>query len=192
MFRSRIYNIIIYGTITFLLTICASYGYDDGFASARKIESAHFAIFLAAQVEYAQLAQKLNVTQVDRIMVDADAKAGPLSTLSEMLDILFLRVCNTLDMQLYSFKGNIKICKDYEQLKSIYKNLFNADLGGMVSFYVYDLNTIYISTESFKREVLGHEIAHAVISHYFVVQPPMKVQEVLAGYVEYQLRKAAK
>jgi hypothetical protein len=62
----------------------------------------------------------------------------------------------------------------------------------MVSFYVYDLNTIYVSAGSFKREVLGHEIAHAVISHYFVVQPPMKAQEVLAGYVEYQLREATK
>jgi hypothetical protein len=192
MSRPRIYNIIIYGLILFILTICTSYGYDDGFVSVRKIESEHFSISLAAQVEYAQLAQKLNVTQVDRIMVDANAKAGPLSTLSEMLDILFSRVCNTLDMQLYSFKGNIKICKDYEQLNTIYKNLFSKDLGGVVSFYVYDLNTIYVSAESFKREVLGHEIAHAVISHYFVVQPPMKAQEVLAGYVEYQLREATK
>jgi len=192
MSRPRIYNIIFYGLILFFLTIACAYGYDDGFASARKIESEHFSILLAAQVEYAQLAQRLNMTQVDRIMVDADAKAGPLSTLSEMLDILFSRVCNTLDMQLYSFKGNIKICKDYEQLNTIYKNLFSKDLGGMVSFYVYDLNTIYVSAGSFKREVLGHEIAHAVISHYFVVQPPMKAQEVLAGYVEYQLREATK
>jgi len=38
---------------------------------------------------------------------------------------------------------------------------------------------------------LGHEIGHAVISNYFVVQPPIRIQEVLAGYVEYQLRKAA-
>ena len=38
-------------------------------------------------------------------------------------------------------------------------------------------------------KVLGHEIGHAVISHYFVVLPSVKVQEVLAVYVEYQLRK---
>jgi len=35
-----------------------------------------------------------------------------------------------------------------------------------------------------------HEIAHAVISHYFIVPPPAKIQEVLAGYVEYDLRKS--
>ena len=54
-----------------------------------------------------------------------------------------------------------------------------------------DINTIYITAENFKKAVLGHEVAHAVISHYFVVQPSMKVQEVLAGYIEYQLRKTA-
>jgi hypothetical protein len=37
--------------------------------------------------------------------------------------------------------------------------------------------------------VLGHEIAHAIMSHYFVVLPSEKIQEVLAGFVEYQLRK---
>ena len=51
------------------------------------------------------------------------------------------------------------------------------------------MNTIYASAENFKIGVIGHEIAHAVISHYFVVQPSVKIQEVLAGYVEYQLRK---
>lgn len=33
-------------------------------------------------------------------------------------------------------------------------------------------------------------MGHALMSHYFVVQPSVKIQEVLAGYVEYQLRKS--
>jgi len=60
----------------------------------------------------------------------------------------------------------------------------------MVSFYVNDISAIYISGENFRREILGHEIAHAIINHYFVVSPPIKVQEILAKYIEYQLRKA--
>jgi hypothetical protein len=32
-------------------------------------------------------------------------------------------------------------------------------------------------------------MAHALISNYFVVAPPPKVQEILAGYVEYSVRK---
>jgi len=60
------------------------------------------------------------------------------------------------------------------------------------SFYVFDSNTIFISYQDLTLGMLGHEIAHAVISGYFVVPPPDKVQEVLAGYVEYSLRKAAR
>ncbi len=192
MFRLRIHRIIIYCLFIFFVTICAGYSYEDGFTQARKVESKHFSIFYAAEVEEDSLARKLNITQADRILAGADVEKDSLSTLPEMLDILFLRVCDTLDMQLYSFKGNIKICKDYGQLNNIYNNLFAEDLGGVLSFYVSDLNTIYVCAESFRREILGHEIAHAVISRYFVVQPSMKVQEVLAGYVEYQLRKSTK
>ena len=108
-----------------------------------------------------------------------------------MLDVLFTQVCDTLDMQLYSFQGKIKICLDRERLSQIYDDLFRKELQAS-SFYIYSLNTIYISADSFKREILGHEMAHAIISHYFVVQPSVKIQEVLAGYVEYQLRRTGK
>ena len=56
-------------------------------------------------------------------------------------------------------------------------------------FYFHDDKTIYISTEDLTLGMLGHEMAHAIISHYFVVPPPTKVQEVLSGYVDYSFQK---
>jgi len=109
-----------------------------------------------------------------------------------MIDTLFSQVCDILDMQLYNFHGTIKIYRDFKQVNAIYKNLFNRELPKSHSFYAYNLNTVYISAEHFSREVLGHEIGHAVISHYFVVLPSVKIQEVLATFVEYQLRKLYK
>jgi hypothetical protein len=50
---------------------------------------------------------------------------------------------------------------------------------------------VYISYPEMTIGMLGHKIAHAIISHYFVVPPPAKIQEVLAGYVEYSIRKSA-
>ncbi len=38
--------------------------------------------------------------------------------------------------------------------------------------------------------LLGHEMGHVIISHYFVVPPSYRIQEVLTGYVEFQLRKS--
>lgn len=108
--------------------------------------------------------------------------------LADMLDGLFSRVCDILDMQLYSYQGTIKICRDGKHLSSVYRQLFNRDTE-MAAFYVSELNTIYIDSERFIPAVLGHEIGHAIMCQYFVVPPPVKVSEVLAGYVEYQLRK---
>ena len=38
-------------------------------------------------------------------------------------------------------------------------------------------------------DAIAHEIAHAIINHYFVVPPSVKMQEILSGYVEYSLNK---
>jgi hypothetical protein len=135
----------------------------------------------------------LNITAADKILagksIGEDIASEP--DIARMADILYGLVGDMLDMHIYNFKGSIKICQDHAQLNNIYRNLFNKDLlSYMVSFYVNDISTIYISGESFRREVLGHEIAHAIINHYFVVSPPMKVQEILAKYIEYQLHKA--
>jgi hypothetical protein len=38
----------------------------------------------------------------------------------------------------------------------------------------------------------GHEMAHAAISNFFVAIPPVKVSELFAMYVEYNLIKDKK
>ncbi len=189
---SKIYIKIFAVFILLFLVANRAYCYDDGFASARRIDSRHFTVYYAPKLDVGTLAQQLNITLADKILAGGGAAGTDASELGlrDMLDTLFSRVCDILDMQLYSFKGTIKVCQDYAQLNQVYQNLFDNSLNGKLSFYVHTLNTIYISADSFKREVLGHEIAHAIISHYFVVQTPMKIQEVLAGYVEYQLRKS--
>jgi hypothetical protein len=192
MSKIRHFNkVIIFVCAFFLLTFWRAYGFEDGFGSAKKSEGAHFTVYLAPALDAQFLAQELNIGPSENIFMGSAQSSSNASgsDLPGMLDALFSQICDYLDMQLYSFKGTIKICRDFEHLIGIYERLFNSRDLNTSSFYVYALNTIYISPENFKREVLGHEIAHAIISHYFVVQPPMKAAEVLAGYVEYQLRK---
>lgn len=179
-------------SILFTLATGVSYSYEDGFGPAKKVEGGHFTIYYAPELETSFLMQQLNLGVSDRFLTGETVKAAnsPIE-LTDMVDTLFARVCDVLDMQLYSYKGDIKVCKNFDHLKAIYKTLFDRELTRQ-SFYVNDLNTIYISEEFFKPEILGHEIAHAVISHYFVVLPSVKIQEVLATYVEYQLRKTTK
>lgn len=170
----------------FLFNSGLTYAYDDGFGSAKKIGGKYYTVYYPSQLESSVLIQKLNMSALDSLMA---GKSAPYEVgLGDMLDTLFIRVCDILDMHIYSFQGTIKVCENRAHLERIYKDMFGRELN-TISFYVNDLNTIYITPDNFKREILGHEMAHAVMSRYFVVPPPVKIHEVLAMYVEYQLRK---
>lgn len=162
----------------------------DGFSAAEESDGTYFTIYFASGQNMADLSRQLDVRSSDMLLAGENPDRGYAgqTAVARMVDALFLRVCGIMDMNLYSFHGSIKVCRDMAQTREIYDNLFNKDLGNRVSFYVYDLNTIYIAAPNFKKEILGHEIAHALICHYFAVSPSIKIQEVLAAYVEYQLR----
>lgn len=182
----------IYLSVCFLFLAAAGccYAADDGFRQAKKIEGEYFIIYCAPGVDIAGLIQKLNISPAEKISVGQLSKesASYDLELADVMDALFLYISDILDIHVYSFQGTIKICRDKNHLNSVYNNIFGKELKSP-SLYVSGSNTIYISPESFSREILGHEIAHFIISRYFVVQPPERAAEILAGYVEYQLRK---
>jgi hypothetical protein len=177
--------------IVAILIPTASYLYaqDDGFGAAKKVQSQHFLISYASQLDPYLLLEKLNISQADLVLSEEPhVKSDGLGV---ALDALYSIVMQALDMNLYSLQGNLKICSDRNHLNSVYESIFGRQLKTS-SFYINEYNTIYISADDFTKEVLGHEIAHMIIAHYFVVQPPQKVAEILSGYVEYQLRKSSR
>lgn len=175
-----------------LLNASLSEAFEDGFGSAKKIDGEHVSVYCAPGSDIAGLENKLNIRPSDKVLSGRPVKTAdsPEKELSGSLDALFAQVSDIMDMHLYSLQIVIKLCRDDIELNSIYNNLFKASLGGRRSFYVFTLNTIYVSAEGFTKEIIGHEMAHAIICHYFVVPPPVKIQEVLAMYVEYSLRRA--
>lgn len=180
--------------IFFVLTSCLLVSaFEDDFGQAKKVESKYFVCYYSPQSDIYDFLQQLNLSHTDKFLGGKSPQDlnSPEAELASSVDALFMRVSDILDMHLYTFNSTIKICRDYAHLKRVYNRIFDKELKSP-SFYVYDLNTIYISAENFKSEILGHEMAHTIINHYFVVSPPMKIQEVLCGYVEYQLRKSSK
>jgi len=165
---------------------------DDDFGRAEKIEGRYFTVYYSKGIDISELSQQINITVTDKILagksIGEDFSSEP--ELARTADILYGLVSDMVDMHIYNFKGSIKICKDKAHMDRIYRGFFRKGMESyMLAFYVNENSTIYISAEDFKREVLGHEIAHAIMNHYFVVSPPVKVQEILSKYVEYQLRK---
>jgi len=167
-----------------------SFAFDDGFPGARRLESTHFIIYIYPDVNTSTLAKQLNIGPSDKFLAGEPLKerSAPPNGLGDALDALYAEVSNMLDMRLYTYKVNLKVCRDLKQVRSVYTGLFGGNLDTS-SFYSYELNTIYITEENLRACIIGHELAHAIISHYFVVAPPSKIHEILSMYVEYQLRK---
>jgi hypothetical protein len=91
-----------------------------------------------------------------------------------------------LDMHPKTPKIKIKIFKDRYGLNEEFAKIFDKP-GDHKSFYIYEHNAIYTSESDIEDSVIIHEMAHAIIDHYFSVIPPETVGEILATYVDAHL-----
>ncbi len=189
--RNRLSRVAALAAAAFFLCAASALAQEDGFVTGHRVPGEHITILCESGVDLAQLTAGLRVGPADRLLVSRPdvETADAHGALAEAMETIFLRVCDVLDMRLYRFQGTVKVCRTQEALNQVYASLFSRDLGSMRSFYWHATNTVYTSAENFTRGVIGHELAHAIISAYFVVLPSVKIQEVLAAYVEYQLRK---
>jgi len=92
------------------------------------------------------------------------------SILAKTMNALFLETSDLLDIHSYSFRGNVHILADQAAVAAAHREMLNKDFTER-SFYRHDTNTIYISAADLTLGMLGHEMAHAIISHFFVIPP---------------------
>lgn len=172
-------------------SVSESASYKDGFKIGKKIKSKYFTIYLQSGVNEERVALDITLPSALKAGISQyDPRIDNYSLAGEM-DLLFLAVSDILDINLSSFDGKIKICRDSYELTQVGRKLFGQSLhvGG---FYVWQNNTLYLAADSIDINKLGHELSHAIQCNYFVVKPPVKLQEVLSGFVEYELRKYAR
>lgn len=180
--------------ITLILSASHAFAVDDGLSFDKKIEGKYVIMYYPSGLDVARLVQQLNISPSDKINVgeSLNTKNSYEEELSQALDTLFLKVSDILEMHLYNLKINIKICKNDTEVIDIHNRLFNSSLGSVRSFYASDVNSIYVSEDGFKPGIVGHEMSHAIICHYFPTPVPIKIQELLAMYTEYSLRRIDK
>ena len=176
--------------ILLFILILVPFVYTQSFALV--CDGDYFTIHCQEGVDPLDVAYKIKVGPNLYIYKDGDKQifrgGSPGDALADNIDTLFEEVSDLLDMHLYSYHGDMKIFLTKKDLKKVFSELFGGELKSE-SFYYHEKNTIYIAVESLRVGILAHEIAHAIINHYFVVLPPVKVQEVLSGYVEYNINK---
>ncbi|MCM8784364.1 MAG: hypothetical protein NC818_06310 [Candidatus Omnitrophica bacterium] len=187
--RDRHLTRVVFHSILFFIFLNIS-----AYAEEKRIEGNYFNIYYYYGLNPLEIAQRLDFSSPHLQIGTNYLKNGsnnPEAILAKTLDALFLEVSDILDIHLYSFKGSLRILRDFKTLDSEFYKLYRMNLKAP-SFYIYETNTIYISLDNLRVGILGHEIAHAIMNNYFVVPPPMKLQEVLSGYVEYTLQKKSR
>jgi len=153
------------------------------------VTSKYFSVYTDTAVDINRLLPRLNFDYFlhpETILGRGSKKNS--TVIGQTLDALYLEVSDIMDIHMYNYHLNLVIVPDRSGVNNKFRELFGRDFGER-SFYLHPENTVYISAQDLTVGMLGHEISHAIQSHYFVVPPPAKIQEVLAGYVEYSLRK---
>jgi len=156
---------------------------------AETIETKYFTVSLCDGCNPSSFAQKINATGLFRLDALSKNDSDIRSVIKDGIDSLFLEVCDALDIGLKSYRGRIVVYPDIVEVNKAISGDSQIIEANLPSVYIPSYNTIYISFNDATAGMLAHEMAHAVISTFFVVAPPPKVQEILAGYVEYSIRK---
>lgn len=160
----------------------------DGFDLAKTSKSRYFTIQSEDGADMGRLEMAVTVPPALRGIIRTGASEVDGRGFPPQADLMFLAVSEILGMRIKSFQSSIKVAKDSEGLELVAQRLFGRRIktGG---FYVVAIDSLYMDAQSASLYIFGHELAHAVIVKYFVVPPPEKIQEVLAGFVEYEMRK---
>ncbi len=103
------------------------------------------------------------------------------------VDKIVERVKNVLSMYPKKLKFKIVLLSSDKDVQRTFKMAYGRNVD-FIAFYSPREKTIYVSVDDMRLGVLAHEISHAVIDHYFVVPPPLKIHELLAQYVETHYR----
>lgn len=163
-----------------------------GFAD-ETIKSKYFNISISDGIGRAGLMEKLNAGYFLRrnaayFRKKEAAGANLNGPLAEALDAIYLKVSDIIDIHMYNLTIGLCIVADKTELSDTLESCISRRPDAP-SFYYSDKDIIYISFKDMDPGMLAHEISHAIVAHYFAVVPPEKIQEVIAGYAEYSIRK---
>lgn len=150
------------------------------FSSIHYEEPAHLERF-AQRVQPSALTQSLN-----RIFM-GDAKLTPEAQAGRYVDQLFQRVQSVLEMTKPGLKVSIKLLPNQSALSGEFEKITGRPTQSP-AFYWKATNTIYLQLEQLSTGILAHEMAHAVMAHFFIIPPPEKILELLCQYVDREVR----
>ena len=118
---------------------------------------------------------------------------GLKNRITKKVDALHKRVQDILGMRKLMSRETILLYPNKEKLHAAFSRISKKHrlAYGKSSFprawYIHARNSIYINVEDLHEGILAHEMAHAIVDSYLLIQPPESTSEILARYVESHL-----
>jgi len=137
---------------------------------------------LARKIQPGALTLSLNRIFMGGTKPSPQAKAG------RYVDQLFQRVQVILEMPKPELKVHVRLYRSQDELSEAFSAITGRPTR-VPAFYWRETDTIYLQLERISPGILAHEMAHAVIAHYFIVSPPEKIAELLCQYVDREVSK---
>lgn len=106
------------------------------------------------------------------------------------VDQLFQRVQAILEMHKPDLKVKLRLYGNHHGLNEEFLKISGKPTQAP-AFYWRETNTIYLHLEKITSGILAHEMAHAVIAHFFIVSPPVKISELLCQYVDREVSRGS-
>ncbi|KPK42445.1 MAG: hypothetical protein AMJ78_02575 [Omnitrophica WOR_2 bacterium SM23_29] len=154
------------------------------------ITKSHFCtLYFGCNVNIEAVNKKIDTYRVDYGLTVKPPRLGKdvKDIVAYKFDLIFLKVQELLDMRPKDIHLNAKIYRDKNGLDRVYVQIFNEE-NKFIAFYVFKLNTLFVSEWKISANILAHEIAHCIVDHYFSVIPPKKIAEMIAQYADLHLR----
>lgn len=183
--------------IAFFLTACIACSAAVSYSAAGQASypllarGEYLSVYAFPEMDTQRFLEKMEFGRFFQGRDEISEEDSPADLTAKMCDAVYLEVSDTLGISAYAFEGNIKIFPDRQALSREFYALFERDFPER-AFYLHENSTLYISFEDMTLGMLAHEIAHMIMSHYFVIPPPPKLQEILSGYAEYHFQKMLK
>ncbi len=157
-------------------------------AEAAVMQTHHLTIYYQNPHQLTELGHELRPSALTQTLntIFLGSSGDPGGTLGSFLDQLLKRVQLILAMPLPRLHINIRLYPTQRQLTAAGEHVTGIDIGAP-AFYVRDTNTIYLQLQDLRIGILAHEMGHAVLDHYFAIQPPDRVAELLCQYVDKQV-----
>ncbi|MCK5605377.1 hypothetical protein KAR91_26030 [Candidatus Pacearchaeota archaeon] len=100
------------------------------------------------------------------------------------IDSIFKRVLKILGAPAPAFIINIVIFDSQKQMSKKYQNLAKVADDNIYAFYWHETKTVYLQKDRLAVGIIAHEIAHAIVRHFFVIKPSVEIDEIISQHID--------